>query len=154
MKYQKYWNEIQVLYQNNNLTYKAINEHKELPTRGWIYQLFGNKKTIIDSIENNYNYKQALHRKSAYKNKHYNPVKVESKLYDMAEKGELSKKNIDADDELPTYNWIWRHFGKLSKFRKIVMGDDICKDCMYNPDTCNKTPEMCKQEYKEIMGVE
>ena len=105
--YKYWWQRIQKLYEGNNLGQKYIENSTDLPSYSTITYRFGNKQTIIDSIEQGYNWSQAMNREV---------IPIQHSTEEKVEKA------------------------------------SICVDCMYEPDNCNKTPEICEQEYKEIMG--
>ena len=63
-------------------------------------------------------------------------------------------KEINADDNMPSYTTYWRRFGNkneiydrldisMTLIKKISI---LCEDCIYEPSYCDKNPLECLKE--------
>jgi len=65
-----------------------------------------------------------------------------------------SKREIDADPELPSYSTYLRRFGGKTNICNILQIDNIpadihrqlCQDCTFNPISCNQDPFDCASQ--------
>ena len=147
------WNEIKQMYSAGNLKGEVIEKRDDFPSRTWIYKLFGNMKTIKDSIEKELDTETAKNRDNIRQWEFYNYDYVIQRLRQMAANDELTAENVKQDDTLPSVSNIWRRIGSLKSFQnKKHEINDICTDCLHEFESCGKDKEQCEQEYNEMWG--
>ena len=149
---QYWWHRIQKLHEGGNLNTKYIQDSTDIGSYKAIYGQFGSLKNMEQSIEMGCDWEEARNREKEKHTIDYH--KVENILQEMLDNNELTLENIKNHSELPDYVTILNEFGGIKEMRNesLDFGRNICTDCMYEIDNCNKTPEICEQEYKEIMG--